>query len=146
MKLHFPVKRTGQPILTEGHPMVEYESRRILLPFGHKLKAVRLIPGKTGIFKDYYAEPAPIDAPTDTEQPLERKEADSIYKKNAYYPEVLFKAHSVQYKKGFVILPLEIYWQRYNPVKRRLKCFSEYDLIIDTEPAEEERIKLRNIS
>lgn len=112
---------------TEGAPNVPRYSRYIAVPQGAVVK-VKVISKQTETVQDMNIAPAPR-IPLDTDKgPLFYKKDQSIYSKNAFYPENLIRISEPMKIRGVDVVLIAISPFQYNPVTKELVVTKDIEI------------------
>lgn len=114
----------------EGAPNLPGNGRFIAIPEGAEA-TLEVLSARTEIIKNVEIAPAPR-IPLDTEDgPLDYKKDQSIYSKNAFYPEEPFLLSDVQQVRGVDAVMLGITPFQYNPVTKELKVYRDVQVKVN---------------
>jgi len=114
----------------EGAPDLPGTSRYIAIPQGAST-SFKIIASRTEIIKNIDIAPAPR-IPLDTETgPLEYKQNQKIYNKNAYYPENIVLISESKKIRGVDVVMLGITPFQYNPVTKELIIYRDLKIEIE---------------
>jgi hypothetical protein len=120
---------------TPGQPEIPLIYSRVILPPGHTVDAIKVIPKKEitlpGTYTLSYAEiPQPLSSTTI----IWAKPDLSIYDSDNGYPGKSFDLTSIQYRCGVPIAEIDIYPMTYYPKSGKIKYCREFTLEVTTKP------------
>ncbi|MBN1128363.1 MAG: hypothetical protein JXA71_05220, partial [Chitinispirillaceae bacterium] len=120
---------------TPGQPEIPLVYSRVILPAGHTVESIKMIPKNTvtlpGAYSLSYAEiPHPLSATTITWA----KPDLSIYDSDNAYPGKPYELVSIQYRCGIPIAEIDIYPMTYHPKSGKITYCREFTLEITTKP------------
>ncbi len=116
-----------------GQPEIPLVYSRVILPAGHTVNTIKVIPKKEitlpGTYTLSYAEiPQPLSATTITWA----KPDLSIYDSDNGYPGKSYDLTSIQYRCGIPIAEIDIYPMTYYPKSGKIKYCREFTLEVTT--------------
>jgi len=123
----------GEP----GKPVLPFQPVRILLPYGTEVERVRVKPGDKVELPGVHTvacgqRPAPLSRP---DRIVQTPPDPVLYSSKAAFPAQLYSGRSVQYKKGFAILCLNLWPVEYVPAQGRLSCYQSLIVEVTLKPA-----------
>jgi hypothetical protein len=118
-----------------GQPEIPVIYSRVILPAGHTVSTIKVIPKKEitlpGTYTLSYAEiPQPISSKTI----IWAKPDLSIYDSDNGYPGKSYDLTSIQYRCGIPIADIDIYPMTYYPKSGKIKYCREFTLEVTTKP------------
>ena len=118
-----------------GQPEVPLVYSRVILPAGHTVNTIKVIPKKeitlSGTYSLSYAEiPHPLSATTITWA----KPDPIIYDSDNGYPGKPYDLVSIQYRCGIPIAEIDVYPVTYYPKSGKIKYCREFTLEVTTKP------------
>ncbi len=120
-----------------GEPKLPVKHLRILIPFGRRLNALEVIPGREIELEGRYTvEPGQRPIPLSFIGPGEpTPPAPRIYSASNPFPGVLNSDPMTQGKRGFRIIVLSLFPVEYIPSEGRLSYYENMTVKVNTEPA-----------
>jgi hypothetical protein len=120
---------------TPGRPEIPLIYSRVILPAGHTVESIKMVPKKEltlpGAYSLSYAEiPQPLSSTTITWA----KPDLSIYDSDNGYPGKSYDLTSIQYRCGIPIAEIDIYPMTYYPKSGKIKYCREFTLEVTTKP------------
>ncbi|MCD6176454.1 MAG: T9SS type A sorting domain-containing protein [Candidatus Cloacimonetes bacterium] len=121
-------------IMTPGQPAIPYIPVKILLPMGQKLTSVNVeftdLTEMRGTKKiDYVRQMQPISKPT----PDNTLKDQTIYSRNANFPEMDYELLGTQRVKGYDLVIINVYPYKFNPVARTITWFQSAEISFTSE-------------
>lgn len=122
-------------IMTPGQPAIPYIPVKILLPMGQKLTSVNveftdLIEMKGNKNIDHVRQMQPISQPTPDTTPKDQ----TIYSRNANFPEIDYELLGTQRVKGYDLVIVNVYPYKFNPVRQTIKWYQTAEITVDSVP------------
>lgn len=121
-----------------GKPVLPFKTARILLPHGTNYSDVKVYPSEMIDIKGkYLIEPG--QSPYIEEDRKEINPDPDIYSSSTLYPPDIFKTVTIQTKRGYRILFVNIFPVRYFPAEGKLSWCREIEIQVSTQPVEKIR-------
>ncbi len=118
-----------------GKPVLPVKTVKILLPYGKTYSKVKVYPSPAiGIKGEYLIEPG--QSPYISQREKKVTPDPEIYSSSQPYPADIFEVVTVQNKKGYRILFLNIFPVRYIPLQGKLDWCREIEVEVYTRPAQ----------
>ncbi len=116
-----------------GKPILPCKTIKILMPYGRTFSGVKVTTSsRKEIAGTHFIEPGQSPYISQTERiPPDPK----IYSSDKPFPDEVVKVVTLQNKRGYLILYINLFPVRYIPSQRRLSWCSEIDVEISTRPA-----------
>jgi len=116
-----------------GIPLLPVKTAKILIPDGVDLQEIRVITGARltlpGIYNLEYSK-TPVHM--GSKQKVEDRPDPAVYGSDKPFPGKLFDQVSIQFKRGFKILILNLYPVQYIPLKGEVSYFESFKVIVET--------------
>ena len=130
----------GEP----GKPVLPFKQARILLPFGTEVDRVQIKPGNRvnlpGVHTLAWGQrPAPLSRPDRLVQTAPDR---VVYALNSAFPTRLDSGKSVQYKRGFAVLCLDLWPVEYVPAQGQVSYYQNLTVEVSLRPAAANRLSM----
>ncbi len=125
----------GEP----GEPVLPIKTVKVLIPFGQKVKGINIIPAqKIELSGTYNVEPGQRPVPLSYRGKVSKTLPDKrIYQSRNPFPGKLHTPKSVQNKRGYRILPVNLHPMEYIPQEKRLSYYKNMTIEVETIPVRE---------
>lgn len=121
-------------IMTPGQPAIPYIPVKLLLPMGQKLTFINVeftdlteMRGTKNI--DHVRKMQPISKPTPDYTPKDQ----TIYSRNANFPEMNYELLGTQRVKGYDLVIINVYPYKFNPVTKTVSWFQTAEITVNSE-------------
>ena len=119
-----------------GMPLLPVKTAKILIPQGHEVKSINVIPGKKatleGTFIIEYAKP-PI--PIGYQEKVETRPNQQVYGSNSPFPGSLYSIVSTRNLSGYRILVLNLFPVEYIPASGKVSYYESLKVIVTNVPS-----------
>ncbi len=120
-------------IMTPGQPAIPYIPVKVLLPMGQKLTSVNIeLTDLTEMRGDNYIghvrKMQPLSQPTPDNTPKDQ----TIYSRNANFPEMNYELLGTQRVKGYDLVIINVYPYKFNPVTRIVTWFQTAEITVNS--------------
>jgi len=117
-----------------GAPVMPFKTAKILIPYGEEVDNIQVTPAGKNYLGKFLIEPGQKPIPIGKEGEITPLN-ETIYNSMAPYPENIYSKVSVQYKKGYQILVLNLYPLEYIPKSQDVSYFEEMIVAVKTKSA-----------
>ena len=125
----------GIYLYKEGYPLLPYKVKTYTFPLGTKINGVNVLPKNIEKMKlSKKILPAPPAIPLNMESFKYEIKEGSIYNEDIFYPEKWYdyELHAgMKDGKRIIFLSVYLYPYRYNPVKNKLLCSTDFEVEVD---------------
>ena len=120
-------------IITPGQPAMPYLPIKVLLPMGQKLTSVNveltdLTEMRGTKYIDHVRKMQPLSQPTPDNTPKDQ----TIYSRNANFPEMNYELLGTQRVKGYDLVIINVFPYKFNPVTRIVTWFQSAEITVNS--------------
>jgi len=133
-----------------GLPLLPVKTAKILIPQGHDVKTINIVPGKKitldGEFMLEYAKP---QIPIGSDETVEAQQNEEVYSSSNPFPGKLHSVVSTQFLSGYKILVLNLFPVEYIPASGKVSYYERMKVIVvnvPSGPSHIRRAKCRKLS
>ncbi|UCC40191.1 MAG: fibronectin type III domain-containing protein [Candidatus Aminicenantes bacterium] len=136
---YYSIKMTDTGKLYDdiGLPLLPVKTAKILIPQGHEVKTINIVPGKKrtleGEFMIEYAEP---QIPIGSDETVETQPNKQVYSSSSPFPGKLYSVVSTQSLSGYKILVLNLFPVEYIPASGKVSYYERMKVIVVNVPSE----------
>jgi hypothetical protein len=122
---------TGKLYDDIGLPLLPVKTAKILIPQGHDVKTINIVPGKKitleGEFMIEYAQP---QIPMGSDEKVEKQPNKQVYSSNSPFPGKLYSVVSTQSLSGYKILVLNLFPVEYVPASGKVSYYERMKVML----------------
>lgn len=119
-----------------GLPLLPVKTAKILIPQGHDVKTINIVPGKKitldGEFMLEYAKP---QIPIGSDETVEAQQNEEVYSSRNSFPGKLHSIVSTQFLSGYKILVLNLFPVEYIPASGKVSYYERMKVIVVNVPS-----------
>lgn len=119
-----------------GMPLLPVKTAKILIPQGHDVKTINIVPGKRitleGKFMIEYAKP---QIPLGSEETVETQPNNQVYSSSSPFPGELYSVVSTQSLSGYKILVLNLFPVEYIPASGKVSYYERMKVMVVNVPS-----------
>ena len=127
---------TGKLYDDIGFPFLPIKTVKILIPQGHDVKTINIVPGKKitldGEFMIEYAKP---QIPIGSTETVEAQQNEEVYSSRNPFPGKLHSVVSTQFLSGYKILVLNLFPVEYIPASGKVSYYERMKVIVVNVPS-----------
>jgi hypothetical protein len=127
---------TGKLYDDIGLPLLPVMTAKILIPQGHDVKTINIVPGKKktleGKYMIEYAEP---QMPMGSDETVETQPNKQVYSSSSPFPGKLYSVVSTQSLSGYKILVLNLFPVEYIPASGKVSYYERMKVIVVNVPS-----------
>lgn len=127
---------TGKLYDDIGLPLLPVMTAKILIPQGHDVKTINIVPGKKitleGAFRIENAMP---QVPIGSDETVETQPNEKVYSSSSPFPGKLYSVVSIQFLCGYKILVLNLFPVEYIPASGKLSYYERMKVIVVNIPS-----------
>ncbi len=138
-----------ESMIVPGEPVLPFRTARILIPYGHVVREVKVIPGNEKYLGRVSIRPGQTSVPIGFTKnctscrPQENWTSpefvfrdEAVYESVDFYPEEAYSVLGVQNKHGYTILYVNLHPVKYIPQTGDAYSYGAFDVEVTTSPAE----------